>query len=156
MASAVASQSKSHVPAQKPKLTKEQRKALRAKERASRPPLVNFLTIVPAQSLNADGRLTSADVASIGYNPEVHDELSRESFANESLWLAYRASRLRARAQEMLAKADQLDLEAKNSVAFGDPAKRAQVKRIQKLAGALAELRATLEREGIDVSALLA
>jgi hypothetical protein len=155
MASAVVTPSKSQ-PTQKPKLTKEQRKALRAKEKASRPPLVNFLTIVPSTSLNAEGRLTVADVASIGYDAEVHDELSRESFANESLWLQFRASRLRARAAEMIAKADQLEQEAKNTAQFGDPAKRAQVKRIQKLAGALAELRATLEKEGIDVSALLA
>lgn len=134
---------------------KAERKAAKQAEKAARPAPTPFRTTISAEHLNGDGLLTVANVYDFGYNDEKHEELAREDFASESLWLTFRASRLRLKAQALLAKADQLESEAKSAASFGDPTKRAAVKRIAKLGAAFAELRKTLESEGVDLSEIL-
>ena len=115
----------------------------------------NFPARAPAAILNADGKVTVSDPASHGYDRMNDEWLKRNDFANEQLWLTFKAADLRTHATAMLARADRMDLEAKAAAEFGDPVKRQQVKRAQKLASALADLRKQLEADGIDVAALL-
>lgn len=135
---------------------KAQRKAEKEAEKAARPAPVPFRKSADSAILNADGLLTISDPQAHGYSEETHEALEREDFASESLWLTFRAGQLRLRAAALIAKADQMERDAANAANFGDPTKRKQVKQVAKLAGALAALRATLEKEGVDVSAILA
>lgn len=137
---------------EKPKLTKEQKKAQREAEKAK---LTPFRSVVTSEHVNAEGLLTSSDVRTLGYDEDVHQQLSRSDFATETLWLMFRASNLRARAAKMLAQAEKMELDASTATNVADPEKRKQVKRLQKLAGAFAELKNTLAAEGLNIEDLL-
>ncbi len=150
-------------PNAKPKKTKEQRETERAARKAERKAereaakskMVSFRTVVDPSHLSAEGLLTTSDVASIGFNEEAHNDLSREDFASDSLYMVFRARQLRARGQRMLERADELERDAANTANVVDPTKRAAIKKVAKMAGALAELQKQLEAEGIDVAAML-
>lgn len=145
----------------KKSLSPAEKEARRAAKRAEREaarqanPPVSFRTTVSADQLDGDGRLKSANVFELGYDEEKHSELSREDFASEALWLNFRALRLRNRAASLIKKAESLEAEAQAEAQFGDPTKRAAIKKIQKMGAAFAELKSVLEKEGVDLSTVL-
>ena len=153
MVNATKNAPKSNAKPEKVKLTKEQKAALHEKRKAALKP---FRETVDANLLNADGLLTVANIDELGYDPKQYRKITKADFASEPLWLSYRALGVRAHGQSLIEKADEMEREAQNFATFGDPQKRAQVKRIQKIAGALAELRRSLEADGVDVASLLA
>lgn len=138
---------------EKPKLTKEQKRAQREAELAK---LLPFRSTVGAEHLNSEGLLTTPDVLPLGYDEKKHKPLEKSDFASPTVWATYRARELRAKAARMIAAADRLEAEAATEAQFGDPAKRQQVKRLQKLLGAVGELTEILKGEGVDVDAITA
>jgi hypothetical protein len=120
-----------------------------------KPVLVSFLKVAPATSLNPDGLLLTADVRGIGFDDSKHERITRADFANESLWITYRVADMRARAAEMLVRADSLEKEAAATTKFADPKVRAAVKRMKKLAESYAAHYAALKEAGVDISELI-
>lgn len=100
---------------------------------------------------NADKRLTAVPT---DFNPREHLPLKRPDFATEDLYLRFKSAQLRARGQQMLDRANKLDEQATQIQKFGDPAARAKVRKFQKLADTMKELKATLEKEGISLADL--
>lgn len=147
----------------KPKKTPEQRKAEREERKAARKAereaakskMVPFRTVVEPSNLNSEGLLTSSNVAALGFDENAHLELGRDDFASESIYMVYRAGELRAKAARLIEKADQLERDAANTAQVSDPTKRAAIKKVSKMVGALAELQKQLESEGIDIAEML-
>jgi hypothetical protein len=75
--------------------------------------------------------------------------LKRSAFEAEYLHLEHKAAELQAKAQTLLEKAEE-------SKKMGAGKERGKAKRLIKLQERMAELRETLEKEGVDVNALLA
>lgn len=125
------------------------------KTEKERPVLLNFTEHAPSEILNSEGLINVDNPEAHGFDDEKFERLSREDFATEPLWLTFKARSYRARAAKLIEAADRMERDAANGNRFGDPAKRAQVKKLQKVAAAYAELRKALAAEGIDVDSLV-
>lgn len=86
------------------------------------------------------------------FDPKEHAPLKRADFADEATWLEWRSHTLTIRADEMHARAAELQKEAADIREHGDPAERKKAKRARKMAAQLLELKETL---GIDIDELL-
>jgi hypothetical protein len=130
------------------------------KEPKEKPVLVSYLKsgAAPSSIVSADGLLTVADVREFGFDAERHDRLTSDDFQTEALWMQHRVIRLREQAARCTAKADQLEREASQIQKFGDPVKRAQAKKLGRVADQFAKLKAQLISEGVsedEIAAML-
>jgi hypothetical protein len=119
------------------------------KERAKR---VEFTKVCDKDMLNEEGKLTAV--------PENHDAkkhlpLRKSDFAEETLFFDFRANELEVRGNATLALAKKMREQSATFKKFGDPKKRAQVKRAQRMVEQLAKLKEQLSAEGVDVDAIL-
>lgn len=145
---------KSLSPAEVAKRKEAAKAAIKAKLAAKLASLKPFRETAPEQIINPEGLLTVANVGEYGYDEGKHEQLERSDFADDKNWLTFRAAQLRARAAKMIAKAEQLEQEANSTGLVSDPAKRAQIKKVQKMAASLEAIKAQLAKEGIDVDSL--
>lgn len=142
------------VEGKKAKKAKKEKQPKEPKVKEPKPELVSFRAVAPAEVLNSEGLLTTIDLPT--FYPNLHQRLRGSDFAEEVLWVRYRANRMRNQANEMIATADQLDREAANLTNFGgDSKKRAQIKKLQKMLEGIDALKAALASDGVDVDSLL-
>ena len=78
-----------------------------------------------------------------------HKALKKKDFIADHQFFSYRADELRHKADEMTAKAEEAKV-------LGSTKDRAKAKRLRKMQEKMAELRKSLEEDGVDVDALLA
>ena len=83
------------------------------------------------------------------YKSSVHKPLKRDAFADESVWYHEKANQFEAKARKFRTEAEQI-------TKLGGIKDRTTAKKLVKLHARLAEMAASLEAEGVDVSALLA
>lgn len=99
--------------------------------------------LYPALKPDAEGKPTEKlDGWPADFDPKVHKQLKRSHFKNE-------APLLRRRAEEMRAKATKLDNEAADCEKGGGKASKS-VKKLRSAIERFAELRAELEKDGVD------
>lgn len=115
---------------------------------------IPFRSVAPAEVLDSQGLLNTIELPTFDAN--THERLKPADFANDILWLRYKAQWLRNYAANCLDRAERYEREANGAEKFGgDMKKRAQVKKLQKLAEGLAALREQLAADGVDVDELL-
>lgn len=124
--------------------------------RAKRQARVSFLTTEAAKpflTTEADGTAKLTAVPT-GFDQTKHLPLTKDNFADEGVFLQWRAAFFEERGHRLLRLAEKIRRDAATVAKYGTPEKRKQIKRAQKLADQLAELRKTLAAEGIDLSDL--
>ena len=97
-------------------------------------------------ALPKDGKLDA--VPGPDFRFDYYAPVKRTTFKSDELYLRHKANELRWRASGLDKKADEAKL-------LGSTADRAKAKRLQKMQAKMADLRAELEKQGIDVDALL-
>lgn len=137
--------------------TATQPKSKDKKEKKEKPEVVltRFHKAAPADILSPEGLITVDNPEKYGYDEEKHEALAKEDFASEANWNRFRARQLRARAASLIEKAERLERDAELGAA-GSGETKTKLRRMGKLVDAMADLRAQLAKEGIDVDALLA
>lgn len=125
------------------------------KEKPPKPERREFPLEAPASVLNAEGKLTTSDPDSHGYNRKEHKPLKKKDFADEGTFAGWKAVQMRAHGEALIAKSERMAKDAELLRQFGDPKKKAKVKRLGKLADSLAALKAQLAAEGLDVESIL-
>jgi hypothetical protein len=105
------------------------------------------LLALPREFKDSDGKLIQE-----GFNFKKHKPLSKEEFADEPLFLLYKAENLEWRSNRGLKQAANLRKNAELWKTQGDPVKRKKLSKIQKMREAMAKLEAELEAEGVDMS----
>ena len=106
---------------------------------------------VPYPGLNADkdGKTTTrlkdfpAD-----HDPKLHKPLTRKDFENEAPFLRKTAAELEARAKKLRA-------EAEDAEKLGSASQRAAAKKLRAMFDKLNDLRAELEKDGVDVGSIM-
>jgi hypothetical protein len=121
-------------------------------DKTSKAPRASFVTVVDRKFLNDKNALTSSDVVAMNYDSSKFEPLTRAEFASDTLWAEYRISKLRQAANEKLALADRLERELKSGLSIADPAKRATLKKVMKLANAAKAAIEAAKAAGIDMS----
>ena len=130
---------------------KEARKAERKAQKAARPRYPESIEAREAGDVNADGKLTRAPSA---FDAKKHKTVKKSDFANESIFMSFRADAVEERGKALLARADEMRDAAREMARFGsDPAKAAAAKKLAKLKAQQAELEALLAEEGVDLNA---
>lgn len=97
--------------------------------------------------LDASGKLTGTPVK---WDPRLHLPLAKEAFASPAEFYEFKAWQSEESAKRSLERATKLRQDADNFRRFGDPEKRAKVKRAQRLKEQLAALEKQLREEGIE------
>lgn len=138
-----------------PQKSQTQKPAKPAKPAAAPRVLLNYLEHAPSAILSPEGLINVPNPNEHGFDPNKHERLSRKDFSSDVNWLTYKAGDLRRRAATMLKTAERFEREAATGAKFGDPAKRAKVKKIQRMAAALDDLRKQLAAEGVDIDSLM-
>lgn len=137
--------------AKKTQAEKEAKKAERKAQRAARPRYPESIEAKEAGDVNADQKLIRGPTA---FNAKLHKTVKKSDFANESVFMTFRADIVEERGKSLLARADEMRDAAKEMARFGsDPAKAAAAKKLAKLKAQQAELEALLADEGISLDA---
>lgn len=106
-----------------------------------------------AGTRNADGRLTAVPT---DFDRKEHKPLKRPDFVSDDLYQEWKAGQLEMHGNEMLERAKKLRAQAEAVRKYGDPAQRAKVKKVQKLADMFTQMREQLAKEGIKIEDILA
>jgi hypothetical protein len=122
------------------------------KSKAERAKRVEYTKLCDADQLNEDGVLTAIPG---DWDAKKHLPLRKGDFADEAMFLDFRADDMETRGKALLTSAKLIRETAVTHRKFGDPKKRAQVKRAQRMVEQLAKLKEQLKAEGVDVDEIL-
>lgn len=137
--------------AKKTQAEKDARKAERKAQKAARPRYSESIEAREAGDVNADNKLIRAPTA---FDAKKHKTVKKSDFANEAVFMEFRADAVEERGRALLSRADEMRDAAKEMARFGsDPAKAAAAKKLAKLKAQQAELEALLAAEGVDLNA---
>ena len=114
-------------------------------EQPAKPEKIDFPALWDGENRK---QLTSLEQLA-GFDGSVHTSIKRADFADEALYYDMRAAELDARAAGMRGKAADIRK-------IGNVADRARAKKLLSIARRMADLRASLTEQGVDVDALLA
>lgn len=109
--------------------------------------------------VNEDGKLTALpltvgegdNVVFEGWNPKKHKPLRKSDFAEEYMYMFFRAHVAQIRADQQAEKAKKLRKQAEQIQQFGDPKTRKKAKKLARMREQLAALEAELAGEGISL-----